>query len=280
MDELSRQEPEAISTAMQEYMATKKGPFALGGNYAGSLLPVPDFVDGPDAEATLKAVLDGLDKVATTGDFAPYHAEFVHSLLGKRTEGTGNLFTYAACGMQKDFIPEGAGADIVHKASSSGNFFTICAALLFRFLGAAHITSSNPAEKPTIDPRYLSHPLDLEVIARFIRYIGTIVRADPLAKLLLPGGRRSHGAPTDLTDLEQAKAYAKQATLSYWHLTSTCAMLPRERGGVVDPSLLVYGVEGLRIVDASVFPVATRGNSQTTVYAVAERAADLIKGSA
>lgn len=57
-------------------------------------------------------------------------------------------------------------------------------------------------------------------------------------------------------------------------------MLPRERGGVVDPNLHVYGVERLRIVDASVIPLATRGNSQTTVYAVAERAADLIKKSA
>lgn len=276
MDGLSRQEPEAIGAAMQEYMTTKKGPFALGGNYAGSLIPVPDFVEGPEAEATLKMVLQGLDNVVPTGDFSPYHAEFVRSILGRRTEGAGNLFTYAACG---NFIPEGAGADIIQKASSGGNFFTICAALLFPLSrGSSHITSSDPAETPIIDPKYLSHPLDLEVIARFVRYIDTIVRAEPLAKLLLPGGRRSHGAPTDLTDLEQAKTYARQATLSCWHLTSTCAMLPRERGGVVDPNLFVYGVEGLRIVDASVIPLATRGNSQTTVYAVAERAADLIKG--
>jgi choline dehydrogenase-like flavoprotein len=52
-----------------------------------------------------------------------------------------------------------------------------------------------------------------------------------------------------------------------------------ERGGVVDPQLQVYGVDGLRIVDSSAIPVQTRGNTQTTVYAVAERAADLIKDS-
>lgn len=98
MDGLSRQEPEIIGAAMRDYMTNKKGPFALGGNYAGSLLPVPDFVEGPDAEATLKRALQGLDNVAPTGDFSPYHADFVHSILGKRTEGIGNLFTYAACG--------------------------------------------------------------------------------------------------------------------------------------------------------------------------------------
>lgn len=54
-------------------------------------------------------------------------------------------------------------------------------------------------------------------------------------------------------------------------------MLPRDKGGVVDAKLRVYGVSGLRIVDSSVIPIATRGNPQTTVYAVAERAADLIK---
>lgn len=116
------------------------------------------------------------------------------------------------------------------------------------------------------------------MLARFLRYIDTIVQAEPLAKVLKPGGRRSHGAPTDLTDLEQAKTYTKKAALSCWHPTSTCALLPKERGGVVDPNLVVYGVEGLRIVDSSVIPVATRGNPQTTVYAVAERAAGLIKG--
>lgn len=56
-------------------------------------------------------------------------------------------------------------------------------------------------------------------------------------------------------------------------------MLPLDKGGVVDPSLKVYGVENLRVVDSSILPIVTRGNPQTTVYAVAERAADIIRGS-
>ena len=54
-------------------------------------------------------------------------------------------------------------------------------------------------------------------------------------------------------------------------------MLPRADGGVVDASLKVYGVNGLRVVDASVIPFNPRGNIISAVYALAERAADLVK---
>lgn len=54
-------------------------------------------------------------------------------------------------------------------------------------------------------------------------------------------------------------------------------MLPREKDGVVDASLRVYGIEGLRVVDASAIPLVSTANLQATVYAFAERAADLIK---
>ncbi len=54
-------------------------------------------------------------------------------------------------------------------------------------------------------------------------------------------------------------------------------MLPRETGGVVDPRLRVYGTKNLRVVDASVLPIVPRGNPQSSVYAVAERAVDLIR---
>lgn len=131
--------------------------------------------------------------------------------------------------------------------------------------GYSHINSADVTAKPTIDPRYMTHPLDVEILARLVAYIDTITKTEPLAKLLKPGGRRSYGAPGDLTDLEQVRAYIKKSTLSCWHPTSTCALLPRERGGVV--------------VDSSIIPVQTRGHTQTTVYAVAERAADLIKDS-
>lgn len=61
------------------------------------------------------------------------------------------------------------------------------------------------------------------------------------------------------------------------HSCGTAAMLPREKGGVVNQDLVVYGTRNLRVVDASMFPVIPQANPMSTVYAVAERAAHLIK---
>ncbi|KAB5571718.1 GMC oxidoreductase-domain-containing protein [Coniochaeta sp. 2T2.1] len=77
--------------------------------------------------------------------------------------------------------------------------------------------------------------------------------------------------------LERAREVVRQIQISVFHVSGSCAMLPRDEGGVVDEELRVYGVRGLRVVDASVFPLEPSGNIQSVVYAVAERAADLIK---
>jgi len=62
-----------------------------------------------------------------------------------------------------------------------------------------------------------------------------------------------------------------------YHPTSTCRMAPLEQGGVVDAELRVYGVEGLRVCDASVFPEIVSGHTAGACYAVAEKLADQIK---
>lgn len=77
--------------------------------------------------------------------------------------------------------------------------------------------------------------------------------------------------------LEDAKRITREQMISNYHPAGSCMMAPREKGGVVDERLRVHGVRGLRVVDASVFPVVPRGNIITTVYATAEKAADLIK---
>ncbi len=80
----------------------------------------------------------------------------------------------------------------------------------------------------------------------------------------------------NLTDAEWW-AYAVEQTEEVKHPVGTCAMLPRASGGVVDPRLRVYGVNGLRVIDASVFPKEIAAHLEATVYAVAEKAAVLMK---
>lgn len=156
------------------------------------------------------------------------------------------------------------------------NYITIMVANNHPFSrGSCHIRSASPDGKPSLDPKYLSHPLDLEILARQTQYIETIVKTEPLASLLKPVGRLPEGK--EATTLEAAKEIVKERLLSTFHPVGTCAMMPKELGGVVDSRLKVHGIKNLRVVDASIFPMETLGNIQATVYAVAEKAADLIK---
>ena len=83
-----------------------------------------------------------------------------------------------------------------------------------------------------------------------------------------------------ITDLETARKIAKELVISNYHNCRSCAMMPPEKGGVVSDRLLVHGTRNLGIVDASIFPLVPRGNIQASVFAVAEKAADMIKEDA
>ena len=72
---------------------------------------------------------------------------------------------------------------------------------------------------------------------------------------------------------EEIMDFVRRAAQTVYHPTSTCAI-----GSVVDPELRVYGVEGLRVVDASVMPTITRGNTNAATIMIGEKAADLIAG--
>ncbi|KAJ5777587.1 Glucose-methanol-choline oxidoreductase [Penicillium odoratum] len=142
--------------------------------------------------------------------------------------------------------------------------------------GSVHIASASSDDKPTYDPNLLSHPLDVELMARQMQFVDRISTTGPFAALLKPGKRMPENT-NDLSDLEHAKKVVKERVFTCFHPAGTCAMLPKEAGGVVDFNLKVYGTRNLRVVDASIFPLEPSGNIQSTVYAVAERAADLIK---
>lgn len=75
---------------------------------------------------------------------------------------------------------------------------------------------------------------------------------------------------------EQCEAYVRENVSTFYHPLGTCALLPKEDGGVVDPELKVYGVRNLRVVDASVISIMISANIQTAVYGIAERAAEII----
>ncbi|KAH0591774.1 hypothetical protein MHUMG1_10473 [Metarhizium humberi] len=270
-DDLMRRVPEVVDAAMNDYKTHQFGPFTVGGNYSSALLPVPDFSRPETGASELSAVLDAMpSSVDPTKPFQAELAGFVRSLLTNPEEATGGYFTYPA---QSDFRGSGAGESII-RTKFPENYITIAISLLHPLsCGSSHIASADPKVSPVIDPRYLSNPADVELLARHVRYIDVIAKSEPLASMLKPGGKRSPGIPDDLRDvpLDKVKDFVKSAAKSTFHPTSTCAMMPREKGGVVDSRLRVWGTKGLRVVDASVIPIITRGNPQSSVYAIADK---------
>lgn len=139
--------------------------------------------------------------------------------------------------------------------------------------GRITLRRADPLARPVIDPGYLSDPADLDTLVRGVRLALRIGATAPLA-----GAAR---APHPLTDAgDDAVIRAIRAGVdTMFHPVGTCRMGPAaDPGAVVDPTLAVHGVDGLRVADASVMPTITRGNTHAPTTAIAERAATLLRG--
>jgi choline dehydrogenase-like flavoprotein len=273
-DDLLRQNPDAIQAAMTAYQTSKTGPLCSGGVNSFAFMPVVEFLEG-DGKANLQELLGTHVQAITTSEHPAQELrnQLMQSLLEDPDEGSAAFFTFTAqtnLGNSLELKP-------LTTDLQPGNYLTLAVALLHPFsTGNVHIMSKDPTHPPTIDPKYLSHPLDLEIFARHVRYLETIAETKPLASFLKPNGRRN--APgAYVKDLDSAKEYARLASVTNYHCVGTCSMLPPDKGGVVSERLVVYGTKNLRVVDASIMPIIPQANTQSTVYAVAERAADLIK---
>ncbi|KAL9013867.1 MAG: hypothetical protein Q9173_001465 [Seirophora scorigena] len=138
--------------------------------------------------------------------------------------------------------------------------------------GQCYIRSADPFEPPSIDPRWLTNPVDRQVLIEALLFNRQIL-ATPAMLPLLP----AQFVPTVDADEDAINAIIDTGIRTEFHPSGTCAMLPLEQGGVVDPRLRVYGAQNLRVVDAGIFPMIPAAHLQAVVYAVAEKAADIIK---
>jgi choline dehydrogenase-like flavoprotein len=261
-DGMLRQEPDAMQTATQLYAGHQTGLLAAAGWSSHAFVPVLDFPSEPDRQMELQKIFERYPP--ETGD--EFQFNFVRSVLEDREVASSTFLSFPAqCNLHADFFT---------KDLQPGNFITIGTIQVHPVSsGSFHISSPDPVAAPIIDPRYLSHPLDVEIMAWCLQFIEKIAETEPLKSLLKPGGKRNH--PTAyMEDLEAARDYARTTASTSFHPVSTCAMLPREKGGVVNERLIVYGTTNLRVVNASVMVIIPRGNIQSSVYAIAERAAD------
>ena len=189
--------------------------------------------------------------------------------------------------MQEVYLPGGTTPQHADNASLlfspdptlyPGNYFSLLTVLehpLSR--GTVHLVSADPTIYPSIDPNYLSHPLDLFVTSQALLHLQQIARTAPLSTHLKDGGHAFQQPDFYELDETNVDAFVRDSFSSEYHPIGTCAMGPRAEGGVVSERMVVHGTCNLRIVDASVFPLQVRGNLASLVYAVAERAVDFIK---
>ncbi|PWY88278.1 aryl-alcohol dehydrogenase [Aspergillus heteromorphus CBS 117.55] len=243
-------DPEIAKVAMEAWQSSGAGPLGLC-PISSAFMTLPELRDG-ELQGLLKRYLDKEVPQSRTAQY-----QILRQLL--------------------EDAP--APRESIYGMSEPECFVSIVAVLNRPFSrGFVHLSSPDPTVLPIFDPKMLSHPLDLELQARHVRWLETLAETEPMASLLKPNGRRLHH-PKQVSSLETARELTRDRIVAHYHVVGTAAMMPRDLGGVVDDQLMVYGCRNLRVVDASIIPLIPRGNIQATVFAVAEKAADIIKGA-
>ena len=141
--------------------------------------------------------------------------------------------------------------------------------------GYVEAKSNDPREAPAINPRYLSEQTDRRAIVGGLKFVRRLFAAPALAKYC--GDEILPGAAVETDD--ELLDYARQKGSTVYHATCTCKM-GSDQMAVVDDQLRVHGLEGLRVIDASVMPTVTSTNTNAPTIMIAERGADLIRRAA
>jgi choline dehydrogenase-like flavoprotein len=160
----------------------------------------------------------------------------------------------------------------------AGHGFSFHVCLLYPdSLGSIRLRSREPGEPLLIDPNYLSDPRDLPRMRAGYRICQRLAAAPALAR---HGPQPREGQRQDMTD-DDVDAFVKKTAETVYHPVGTCRMgRADDPHAVVTPDLKVKGVEGLRVIDASVMPRIVGGNTNAPTIMIAEKAADMIRRAA
>ncbi|KAF7319680.1 Alcohol oxidase [Mycena kentingensis (nom. inval.)] len=267
MDPLFRREPEETAAALVQYTESVTGLMATNGvDGVIKMRPLPDELP----------------------DLGPVFKEYWDKALGPYPDKP--LFWFCATGGLP--IPDQPGLPPT-KYTCAGVFLGYPASR-----GHLHIASTDLYADPDFDGGYLSHPADVaalrwgykkgrELMRRLPAYRGPFLPAHPqfpagsAAAWAADGeaGPVAIDAPTFVYTEEDDAAidlHTRALATTVWHSMGTCAMKPRENGGVVDSKLNVYGVRNLKVADLSIAPSNVNANTYSTAIAIGEKAAVII----
>ncbi|KAJ4416154.1 hypothetical protein N0V82_006914 [Gnomoniopsis sp. IMI 355080] len=291
IDGLNRQDPTALGAAMEAY-GRQTGPFSKSNGNVMAHMPFPN-INTESGRRDLESIMNNTflspdsGATKTTPIYDETLKSYVRSVLESNDQASAFYITVPGWA---SYTPDGSWEPI---PSGSETYFSIPVLLAHPLSrGFVHIKRTGSDDESSalgleVNPNYLAHPLDTEILARHVQFVESVLAgtATPLADTLnqSEGAKRSSALPpgprafAGEKGLELARQYVRSSAVGAFHYVGSCSMLPLESGGVVDSKLRVYGCRNLRVCDASVIPLATRANTMATVYALAERAADIIK---
>lgn len=237
----------------QQYFASKSGPWTATPSQAVAFPSLQQFASDPSG------MLSSVH--SDTADYLP--------------PGYENTLRAGYARQSDSILSELSQSNIPAFENLNNNAGGLDVALMRPFSrGTCHITTTDPSTPPAVDPRWLSHPFDMEVMVQAMLFNQKILDT-PQIQALQP----SYPVLSRNAGREEITNYLKNNVGTEYHYSGTTAMLPRELGGVVDTNLLVYGTANLRIVDTGIYPMVPGAHLQAVAYAVAERAADIIRAA-
>lgn len=285
------QVPEAAAAALRQYAESRTGPLSSIGSTQG-FIPVKSILSDPELAEIVQSIRDIKPSSA-------FHEKQLQQVIAHlESETSANLqVVFLPCSVHENgvehqrglFAPPPVGEPVCVSAApclqypvSRGSIHINSNGMSIPYFSFAqppgslipdlllNLTIADPSVPPTIQPNYNSHSADVAILAAFLSWIDRVGHAAPFASSV--SRRVFPESSLDLQDPEQAKRAIHDTVIGEYHICGSVAM-----GDALDSRLRVKGVEGLRVVDASVFPNNVSGNIMSSVYSVAEKGADLVK---
>ena len=248
------------ASSYQEYLANRTGPYTQAHGNSGAFLPLslitPNFT----------SIVHALEAQSATTYLPETYSEHPELLAG---------FEAQRSILVQQFLGNNSA---VHEFPFNGGGSTPAALQKPVSRGTITLNKTSILSEPIVDYNTFVNPTDEAIMLAMIRYTRKFFATSAMAKLgpveTAPGVQ----AQTDGQILAILKAGLLQP--SFAHPSCSCAMMPKKLGGCVSSKLLVYGTKKLSIIDASIMPMIVGAHLQETQYAVAEKAADIIKSRA
>lgn len=248
------------ASAAAEYAANRSGPWTYG---RGNAIYFPSFQEFSNKCKNITALAAAQNALDFLPDRYAKSEALRNGFLAQRKILIDHYLSVDAATGEIPIQPWGSSATAIQKPLSRGTLT---------------LNTTHPAANPIVVRNAFQNPVDKMVLGELVRWNRNHWNTSPLLQRFSPV-ETVPGAQHE-TDDEIFESTTRAGTLNptFAHSSGGCALMPENLGGCVDPKLRVYGVERLRVVDASILPLIPAAHLQATMYAVAEKAADIIKG--